>query len=72
MSMRRIEPLGWSIIGSKRWGWTVRVTDREERAAASLCLFPTDNFMYSWASPEQAREKAVSALRELADRIEKG
>lgn len=72
---RGISFLNWAMTGNDKWGWTVVLydVDFENEGESMLALCPDDDeSMLDWDSPEQAREKAVAALRELADRIEKG
>lgn len=71
---RTIPYLNWKLAGNDKWGWTVLLYDTlfEDEGSSMLALCPDDDeSMLDWDSPEQAREKAVAALRAMADRIER-
>lgn len=73
MSQQR-KPLriGWAVSGNQKWGWDVVIFDPEDHENARLLIAPDDAMVFSWPNTDAAREGAVAALRDLADRIEKG
>lgn len=64
--------LGWSVVGVQKWGFDVVLLDPLDPEQDQLMLVPESPKAIGWASPEEARLSAAAALRELADRIEKG
>ena len=64
--------IGWKVVGGEKWLWDVVIYDPAEPEEYSLVLVPLAPASIGWPSPEEARIAAATALRDLADRIERG
>lgn len=64
--------IGWAVNGSAKWGWDIVLFDPKDHENSRFCILPESLAPFSWASPDAARTAAVTALRDLADRIERG
>ena len=64
--------IGWRMSSSEKWGHEVVLFDPLDADSALFWILPDDGKPFSWPTEAEAREAAVAALRELADRIERG
>lgn len=64
--------IGWRMTGSHKWGSEVVIFDPKEQDIARIWIVPDDGVPFSWNNEIEARTAAVAALRDLADRIERG
>ncbi len=73
--------LFWRVGGIEGQGYEVSLFDPFDPYSVPFCILPQDARPWalpqdltpvSWATKEEAREAAVAALRDLADRIERG
>lgn len=71
---QKLKPLriGWAVSGNEKWGWDVVIFDPHAHENTRLTIVPEEWVPYSWDNTDDAREAAVAALRDLADRIERG
>lgn len=67
--MRAI-PLGWTVHGNVKWGFEVVIFDAVDDY--QIILVTEDDKATGFSSAIEARAAAATALRELADRIERG
>ena len=64
--------IGWRISGNYKWGNEVVIFDPKEPDISRIWLLPEDGMTFSWNNETEARTAAAAALRDLADRIERG
>lgn len=64
--------IGWEVTGGEKWGWEVVIFDPLEKNSDRILIAPEKLVPFSYESEQQAKQMAVQALRELADRIERG
>lgn len=74
---RPVFRIGWRVSGNDKWGREVEIFDPVEESFvldgdAPLMLLPMDREYCTWPTEAEARQAAVAALRDLADRIERG
>ena len=68
IQLKPADHIGYSVQGSEKWGYYVMLITTDH----TMPLYTKGDAPFDWDSPEAARMAAVAALRELADRIEKG
>lgn len=64
--------IGWRVSGNDKWGREVVIFDPRENETSRIWVLPADEVTFSWGNEAEAREAAAAALRDLADRIERG
>lgn len=69
---RAVFHIAWRIKGSDKWGREVVISDPIDDAWQIPLLPCCNRSGRSWDTEADARTAAVAALRDLADRIERG
>lgn len=62
----------WRVSGNQKWGNEIAIYDPKDPYTACIMIQPADGVTFSYNNENEARDAAIFALRDLADRIERG